>query len=587
MEPSVPEQAKFDAADANNPGGSLGPRLNFDQLLAQLIDRAQDVMAAQSRLRGLLQANQSIVGDLELPTVLQRIVQASCKLVDAPYGALGVIGPEGGLEQFITSGIDDRVAARIGHLPEGNGLLGALIDDPRPIRLRSLSDDIRSVGLPPHHPPMLAFLGVPIRIRGAVFGNLYLTRDDDRQFSVEDEELVTSLAASAGVAIENARLFEESRRKQEWLAASTEITQQLLASAGKDPLLLIAERIQRVADADAVNVVLRVGDGERLMIEVAIGAGSDQLREVSYPMHQTVSGLVMETGQPVLIDDVSDHGQLTVHLSEVVDVGPLMALPFGRAPSVRGAVLVARLHGRGKFSPADLNVAAMFADYASVALELTTARAAQQRVELLEDRDRIARDLHDHVIQQLFASGLTLQGLATSDGSGIFANRLTRVVSDIDDTIRQIRASIFELRGPLAADTADLRMRVMDIAAQVAPLLGFQPRLRFVGPLDAGVPFEAVDDLAAVVREALTNTARHAHAHQVSVRISATANEVSVDVTDDGDGIANTSRYSGLRNLRERAKRHGGELVITSPLPHPSAGQNQRGTTLLWTIPLP
>ncbi|MEO8749449.1 MAG: GAF domain-containing protein, partial [Allobranchiibius sp.] len=246
--------------------------------------------------------------------------------------------PEGGLEQFITTGIDERTAALIGPLPEGKGLLGALIEDPRPIRLRCLGDDLRSVGFPPHHPPMLAFLGVPIRVRGQVFGNLYLTRDDEREFSVEDEELVASLAGTAAVAIENARLFEQARLKQEWLAASTEITQQLLASEGEEPLRVIARRMQQVADADAVNVVLRVGDGERLMIEVATGAGADQLTAMTYPTHQTVSGQVMETGLPMLIDDLSDDDQLRVHLSDVVDVGALMALPRSATIGARHVV---------------------------------------------------------------------------------------------------------------------------------------------------------------------------------------------------------------------------------------------------------
>ncbi|XAS75698.1 GAF domain-containing protein [Dermatophilaceae bacterium Sec6.4] len=332
------EQPDFEAPDLISAAVPSPPRLELDQLLAQLIDRAQEVLAAQNKLRGLLEANGSIVDDLTLPTVLRRIVQAACKLVDARYGALGVLGPEGGLEQFITTGIDERTAALIGPLPEGKGLLGALIEDPRPIRLRCLGDDLRSVGFPPHHPPMLAFLGVPIRVRGQVFGNLYLTRDDEREFSVEDEELVASLAGTAGVAIQNARLFEQARLKQEWLAASTEITQQLLASEGEEPLRVIARRMQQVADADAVNVVLRVGDGQRLMIEVATGAGADQLTAMTYPTYHTVSGQVMETGLPMLIDDLSDDDQLRVHLSDVVDVGALMALPRSATIGARHVV---------------------------------------------------------------------------------------------------------------------------------------------------------------------------------------------------------------------------------------------------------
>ena len=183
-----------------------GPQLELDQLLAQLVDRAQDVLAEQNRLRVLLRANRLIVRDLALPALLRRIVAAACELVDARYGALGVLSPTGGLAEFVTVGIDEETAARIGHLPEGKGLLGALIDDPRPIRLRRIDSDPRSIGFPEHHPPMSSFLGVPVRVRAEVFGNLYLTRDDDREFTEEDEELVASLAATAGVAIENALL---------------------------------------------------------------------------------------------------------------------------------------------------------------------------------------------------------------------------------------------------------------------------------------------------------------------------------------------------------------------------------------------
>jgi GAF domain-containing protein len=293
-----------------------GPRLGLDQLLAQLVDRAQEVMAAQNRLRGLLRANRVIVGDLALPAVLRRIVAAACELVDARYGALSVLSPVGGLDEFVTVGIDEETAARIGHLPEGKGLLGALIDDPRPIRLSRIESDPRSVGFPEHHPPMSSFLGVPVRVRAEVFGNLYLTRDDDQEFTEDDEELVASLAATAGVAIENARLFEEARRRQDWLAASAEITQQLLSNQGEEPLRVIARRVQQVADADAVNVVLPTQDGRRLMVEVATGVGADQLTAMSYPVDNTISKLVLDSGRPELMDDSAALSDVGEHLTE-------------------------------------------------------------------------------------------------------------------------------------------------------------------------------------------------------------------------------------------------------------------------------
>jgi GAF domain-containing protein len=247
-------------------GLSDGPKLRLDELLAQLVARADEVIAAQDRLGGLLNANRRIIGDLALPVVLRRSVEAACQLVNARYGALGVLSPAGGLAEFINVGIDEDLARAIGHLPEGKGLLGALIDDPQPIRLRTIADDPRSVGFPPNHPPMSSFLGVPIRVRNEIFGNIYLTERIDGEFTLEDEELVTALAATAGVAIENARLYGEARRRQDWLEASAQITRQLLSVIGEDPLHLIARRAREVADADLVSVVLTTPDGERLMV---------------------------------------------------------------------------------------------------------------------------------------------------------------------------------------------------------------------------------------------------------------------------------------------------------------------------------
>ena len=264
------EPGRSDAQEPAALGFVDAPRLELDQLLIQLVERAEDVIAAQGRLRGLLAANKMIIGDLTLPVVLRRIVEAARQLVRARYGALGVLAPGGGLEEFIHVGIDDETARLIGPLPSGKGLLGALIDDPRPVRLRDMSADIRSSGFPPHHPPMSSFLGVPITVRDVVFGNLYLTEAVSGEFSTEDEELVTALAATAGVAIENARLFEKARLRQNWLQASTQVTRQLLSVEGEDPLQLIARRVRQVADADLVTVVLPTAD-DMLRVEVAAG----------------------------------------------------------------------------------------------------------------------------------------------------------------------------------------------------------------------------------------------------------------------------------------------------------------------------
>jgi hypothetical protein len=293
------------------PPSSNEPLLELDQLLRQLVDRAQDVMAAQDRMRGLLRATQTIVSDLALPVVLRSIVEAACELIGARCGALGVIGPDRGLEQFIHVGIDDQSLARIGQLPEGKGLLGALIDDPRPIRLRNIADDPRSVGFPAGHPPMHSFLGVAIRVRDDVFGNLYLSERRGGDFSAEDVELASALAATAGIAIENARLFEESHRRQSWLAASTEITQLLLSVEGEEPLQVVARTVCDIADADVVTLVLPTEDDQRLMVEVAAGNGADRLTGLTYPLQDSVGCRVPCRDPPDLVSPQSGRPTLS------------------------------------------------------------------------------------------------------------------------------------------------------------------------------------------------------------------------------------------------------------------------------------
>jgi signal transduction histidine kinase len=555
-----------------------GPRLELDQLLAQLIDRAQDVMAAQNRLRGLLQANRSIVGDLGLETVLRTIVEAACELVDARYGALGVVAPEGaGLEQFIHVGLEATEVEAIGHLPEGKGLLGLLIEDPQPIRLHDLADHARSVGFPANHPPMKGFIGVPIRVRDEVFGNLYLTRIDDVDFSAEDEELVLALAATAGVAIENARLFEESRRRQEWLQSSTEVTRRLLTGGDEAPLGLIARSVMSLARADLVTVVMPTDDNDRLLVAVAEGQEADKLIGSTYPIAGTLSEHVLITGTSVRVRDAADTREQdgrTIYLAEVVQVGPVMVLPLMGSARVRGALLVARSHQRRPFTTADMEMATTFANHASVALELADARKDQQKVLLLEDRARIARDLHDHVIQQLFAVGMIIQGTAATIGEGPHAAALERVVAGLDEAIRQIRVSIFQLR----PSASGLRSAVLDVVNEARATLGFDPRVSFDGPVDTLSSDELANDVTAVVREALTNVARHAGARSVRLGIQARDDRLTITIADDGGGLRDTGRRSGLDNMRRRVESRGGTFLTDQG----AVG----GTTLIWSVPL-
>jgi signal transduction histidine kinase len=576
-----PDAHRVAAADLSAPPSLTFPdlpRLELDQLLAQLVDRAHEVMAAQGRLRGLLRASQMVTRDLTLPVVLRRIVEAARELVGARYAALGVISPTGGLAEFVHSGMPSEAVERIGHLPQGKGLLGALIDDPRPIRLRRIADDSRSTGFPPGHPPMDSFLGVPIRVRDEVFGNLYLSESTRGEFSAEDEELTKALAATAAVAVENARLYESAQTRGEWLQAVAAITRQVLAGdsdSASRPLRLIAEASLRTADADLVTVVLPAGEDE-LRVDVAVGTGAERLFEMILPMTGSLSGQVFSTGQP-LRQSASDPEAAVIATAAMLDLGPVLAVPLLGSTQVHGVLWAGRRRGQPAFGPEELDMAAGFANQAALAIELAEARAEQQRVAMLDERDRIAADLHDHVIQRLFAAGLALQSTAATLGPGTPTDRILATVDDLDDTIRQIRTSIYQLQQVRPPVAHGLRARLLDVAGELTAVLGFAPALRMSGLLDT-LPDDLGEDVVAVARESLTNVARHAHAGSVEVDVAAVENRMTVEVRDDGVGPGSPDRSSGLDNLRRRAERRGGSLEVLAREP--------AGTSLCWSVPL-
>jgi signal transduction histidine kinase len=553
------------------------PKLELDELIDQLVDRAQGVKRAQGRLRALLRAIETVAGDLSLETVLRNVVGAACHLAEAQYGALGVISHDGGLEQFIHVGIDDELAARIGPLPQGKGLLGALITDPQPIRLEHMRDDLRSTGFPPHHPPMDSFLGVPIRVRGQVFGNLYLANSARGMFSDEDEELVLALALAAGTAISNARLYHDSRMQQRWLEASLQIGAQMVSPSGEDPLGMIARLAIEISDADLVSVGLVSADRKDLVVEIVYGEGEAELLGRRFELEHTVAGRVIASGTPLLSVDGSDTQ--TSHLATAMELGPMMVLPLQGSGEPRGALSLVRRRGRLPFNASDLAMAAGFATHASVALELDDSRQAEQRLVLLEDRDRIARDLHDHVIQELFAIGLGLEGVATQlTGDDQLAGRVRQRVDDIDRTIRRIRTSIFELRGAAAASSS-LRQRILEVATDLTPALGFSPHVAFGGLVDISPDDAVTEDVIACVRESLTNVAKHARATDAAVDVALVGRELTVTVSDNGIGINDPTRSSGTANLRTRAERLGGSFDLAAA----PAG----GTIAIWKVTLP
>lgn len=562
----------MDGSFPENPVGSA--RRDIEQLTDRFEERVLTVSALQRKLSRLLGANLSMIEDLHLAGVLTRIVEAAVDLVGASYGAIGVLAPDGSLEEFVHVGMDRDTVERIGRLPAGKGLLGALVDDPRPLRLDQLSQDPRSVGFPEHHPEMTSFLGVPIHVRDEVFGNLYLCDPPGRPgFSVEDEEVTLALAASAGLAIENARLYEVSRRRERWAEGTAQVMEEMIGH-GSEALQLIADRVLDLADADLVSV-LRPRAGA-LIAEHASGEGSQQILGATVQMAESLPGRALITGRPQMVDDIAD-GSLPTHL-EVSRFGPQMAVPLRGVAGAHGVLAVARRRNGSRFTEDDLDVAASFAAHATVALELADAHATRERLTLLEDRERIARDLHDHVIQRLFAIGLTLQGLGPEVDDDQAATRLSHQVIEIDETIRQVRNTIFELRSSEEGGT--LRASVLRIARSAGVLLGTEPRVQFVGPVDTLVPDDLHADVLAVVREAISNCAKHAAARHVDVTVEVTPELLEIRVVDDGAGFdpGSGAVRSGLLNLKQRAERHAGELAVDAIEPH--------GTRLRWTVSL-
>jgi signal transduction histidine kinase len=569
-DPSVDQRP--DSSDRGSLTFTTVGRLELDELLTQLVDRAQDVLATQSRLRGLLRANQMVTADLRLPVLLRMVVEAACELLDARYGALGVVAPDRTLEEFVHVGMDPAEVERIGHLPTGKGVLGVLIDDPRPRRVDDISHDVNATGFPPGHPPMHTFLGVPIAVRGEVFGNLYLTdKRDGQAFTAEDEELALALAANAGVAIDNARLFDEAQQRHQWMSASAEVTRQVMADP-PDPIALVVEFSQATARADYVAMVTRGPDATAASIEVAVGA---ETIGNAVPLDGSLAGRVFAEQRPVLSGDARLDA---CDAERGPEVGSLLALPLRASTEPdRRVLLLGRDHGHQPFSATDLDMAASFAEHAAVALELARAKSDRERLLVLADRGRIARDLHDHVIQQMFAVALGIQDVAQYENSAN-ADRLNRYVDDIDATIKQIRRSIFQLQGNAQAGRGSLRSAIEKIAVDAEAALGFAPTVTCSGPLDSVVSDALAAHLLAVVREAVSNAARHSQASELRLRVALENDEIVVEVEDNGVGIGDTVRSSGLTNLRERAESLDGTFNLTVP-----AGG---GTHLRWTAPI-
>ncbi|MFE6910805.1 sensor histidine kinase [Streptomyces erythrochromogenes] len=561
------------------------PRMRLDELLDELQVRIDAVRGTRDRVHSLLEAVVSVGRELDLDQVLRRIVEAAALLVDAEYGALGVIGPDGRtLARFLTVGLTDEEIAGIGPLPAGHGLLGEVIHHPEPLRLTDLGAHSSSYGFPAHHPPMRTFLGVPIRVRDEVFGNLYLT--DKRggvDFDTEDEAVISTLSVAAGVAIDNARLYEGSQRQQRWLRANAEITGSLLSGSSRPAVLeLIARRAQEITAARLADIAMPVAGVDGLVVEFAAGADGAARQGLVVPFAGTLSGTAHRAGRPVAAASCADDGRYPAEaqVRERDGLGPAVAVPLGTAGGEsRGVLLLARAAGEPAFGEGELEPLVAFAGQAALALELAERRRDAEQIALLEERDRIARDLHDLAIQRLFATGMTLQSAARLVEHEGAAERVGRAVDDLDETIKIIRSTIFGLRTRDRENGPGLRARAARAVGEAAITLGHPPRLSMEGLLDTDVPPQIADHVMAVLGELLSNAARHAGATRVGVSLRAGSGEVVLTVSDDGAGIPAQGRRSGLRNLDERARGVGGSFSVESP--------QEGGSRLVWRAPLP
>ncbi len=519
--------------------------------------------------------------ELSLPQVLQRLVDLAVRLTDARYGALGVLDASGkGLAQFIHVGLSAEEGRAIGDLPKGRGILGALISDARPLRLDDLSTDPRSTGFPPHHPPMRSFLGAPVRARGRVFGNVYLTeKRGGGGFTEEDERTLVTLAAQAGVAISNAQTHAELRRHQQWLEALRSIGAAILAgSPTKDVLVRIADNARTLVAADLAAVVGPGGD-RALRIVAAVGPTARTLDGLPVPLEGSLSGMAMRTGEAFVTDDARAERDAYPPMIEKGNIGPSMFVPLTARAEPFGTLVVANAPGQRAFVTDELRMVQALADQAAVALEYGRAQEDLRAMAVLEDRERIARELHDGAIQDLFAAGMGLQAAAERVKDGDLRRRLERIVTTLDSVIADLRNYIRGLRPTiLAASTLEPAIHRLagdlEVSTGMTVVADVDPRAAAAAELYAA-------DVVQIVREALSNVRHHARARTCRVSVRTVGEEVVVEIDDDGVGLPPGGTIvggNGLPNMRGRAADLGGSLRVAS-----APGD---GTTVTLGLPL-
>ncbi|RSN60931.1 histidine kinase [Amycolatopsis sp. WAC 04182] len=570
-----PEQG---SADETPPSAAVLTGLRLDELLHEVQERLSEIVKTRDRLQGLLDAVLAVATGLELDSTLQRIVEAAVELVDARYGALGVLGDEEGLSEFVHVGIDAETRSHMGHLPEGRGLLGLLIAEPHPVRVPDLSLHPASVGFPANHPPMHSFLGVPVRVRDEVFGNLYMTeKRGAAEFTADDEVVLQALAAAAGVAIDNARLFERSRTRERWLEAVAEVNGELLGGASvTDTLNLIAARVRELAAADQVLILLATEVGQPLTVSVFAGERMTALEGTSMAGGHPAIDQVLGSGQPSLVPDLGtvSSGQAEPAFD---GLGPAAVIPLNSTSGVGGVLIAGRDKGSAQYKADQLPMLSSFADQAAVALEFGEKQRNQRLLDVLADRDRIAQDLHDHVIQRMFATGMSLQSIVPRVPDTLARDRVTQAVEQLDRTVREIRTSIFDLHTSGSDASKSLRRRLLDAVTELTTESTLTPSVRIAGAVDTLVPQTLHEHAEAVVREALSNAVRHSGADEITISVEADR-ELIIEVTDNGIGIPRAGRRSGLANLADRAEKCGGEAEF--------GDFDGGGARVVWSVPL-
>jgi signal transduction histidine kinase len=566
---------------SSDESGSAFAGLGQRGLVGRMHEQLDELLAARDQMEQLLHVIVELSSDLDLDATLCRIVHAARQLTSAPYGAVAVRDPDGVLLSFVHEGIDNDTARRIGPLPVGKGVLSLSLLDTPALRLDDLTKDPAAVGFPHHHPPMKAFLGVPITIRGAIFGNLYLTHDEPgRVFSESDEVAARALALAAAVAIDNARLFERERTSVKWMDASREITTALLSSVEPSltPLRLIAERACALTEAEQAIVLVPVDadlpndEVDELVVSAAVGLNASEVIGQRIPVDASSSGAVFRSGEPLITEALS----YPIHAFTDVGQRSGILMPLRTHDEVMGVIAVARSADQPPFDDSYLDLVSDFATHAAIALMLATGREHARQLTIVAERERIAHDLHDHVIQRLFAAGMALQGTVARVRSPEVTDRLNRTLDDLQTIIEEIRTSIFQLKTPLEPG-GGFRHRLQRLVADLTEDRDIATTVRMHGPTTA-IGGELAEHAEAVTAEAVSNAVRHSGASRLTVEVSV-ADMLTLDIIDNGCGMpVDNPRRSGLANMSYRAEQVGGRCEITNP--------PEGGTRVHWIAPL-